>query len=137
MPSAKAKERLATEAAAQIQLITDDASAAAGMQIKTLIDLITSLLKAMEEQQQAHAKQIEEQKLTLTKIFTQEVDTLKAENDGNDSDTTVERSGLHWQVAIVRGDCSYTADKPTKQPSVILLDEPDAIYHDRHAILHY
>jgi hypothetical protein len=33
----------------------------------------------IEEQQQAHAKQIEEQEETLTKVFTQQVETLKTE----------------------------------------------------------
>lgn len=40
---------MAADAVAQAQLITEDASAAAGAAIKSFIDLITSLLKAMEE----------------------------------------------------------------------------------------
>ena len=51
----------------------------ADSQLQPLIDLITSPLKAITEQQQAHARQIEEQKQTLTKIFTQQVETLKVE----------------------------------------------------------
>jgi hypothetical protein len=77
MPSAKEKERLAADAAEQAQLTAEDGGA--GSQLQPLIDLITSLLKAIEEQKQAHAAQIEEQKQTLTKVFTQQVETLKAE----------------------------------------------------------
>jgi hypothetical protein len=88
MPSAKEKKRLAADAADQTQAITEDGGA--GSQLQQLTDLVTSLLKTIEEQkqahaaqieeqQQAHARQIEEQKQTLTKVFTQQVETLKAE----------------------------------------------------------
>lgn len=88
MPSAKERERLETDAADQAQAITEDGDA--GPQLQPLIDLITSLLKTIEEQRQAHAaqikeqqqthaRQIEEQKQTLTEVFTQQVETLKAE----------------------------------------------------------
>ncbi len=81
MPSAKEKKRLAADAADQTQAITEDRGA--GSQLQQLTDLVTSLLKTIEEQkqahaaqieeqQQAHARQIEEQKQTLTKVFTQQ-----------------------------------------------------------------
>lgn len=47
MPSAKEKERRAADAVGQAQLISEDGGA--GLQPQLLIDLITSLLKAIEE----------------------------------------------------------------------------------------
>jgi hypothetical protein len=61
MPSAKAKERLAADAIDQAQLTAGDGSTAADAQPQPLINLITSLLKAIEEQKQTYVRQIEEQ----------------------------------------------------------------------------
>ena len=124
-PTAKVKERMAAEAVAQARLITEDANAAAGAQTKPLIDLITTLLKVMEEQQQAHsrqieeqqqahARQIEEQKVTLTQIFTQQVETLKAEM------MAMIQTQLSNVLVPARASPSFAAiarTPPTSQPS--------------------
>jgi hypothetical protein len=47
----------------------------ANAQIKVLTDLVKSLLRAMEEQKEEHANQLE----TLTKTFTQQIEMLKAQ----------------------------------------------------------
>jgi hypothetical protein len=157
-PSAKAKERLAADAINQAQLITENGRAATGAQLQPLINLITSLLKAIEEQkqahatqieeqqqaharqieeqQQAHAKQIEEQEQTLTKVFTQQVETLKTEM------AAMIQTQLSNVQIPVSASPSYAAIARTlpisqKQPAVLLLDEPDTIKYDRYAILHY
>jgi hypothetical protein len=75
-PSTKAKERLAADAVDQAQLITQDGSAVAGAQLQPLVDLITSLLKAIEEQKQAHATQIEEQQQAHARRIREQKQTL-------------------------------------------------------------
>jgi hypothetical protein len=125
-PSAKEKERLvAADAVDQAQLIAQDGSTAASAQLQPVIDLIASLLKAIEEQKQAHARQIEEQQQaharhieeqmqTLTKIFTQQVETLKAEM------TAMIQTQLSNVQIPVRASPSYAAiarTPPTSQPS--------------------
>lgn len=72
--TAKAGERPATTAAILNQG-SHEKTISATTQLKMLTQLVTSLLKAMEEQKQEHADQME----TLTKTFTQQIDTLKAE----------------------------------------------------------
>lgn len=73
--SAKAGERPATTAPAPNHLANEKATAAANVQIKMFTDLTKSLLRAMEEQKEEHANQIE----TLMKTFTEQIESLKAE----------------------------------------------------------
>ena len=73
--STKAGERPAPTAAAPSQGAAEKATPTTNMQIKVLTDLVKSLLKAMEEQKEEHANQIK----TLTKTFTQQIETLKAQ----------------------------------------------------------
>lgn len=73
--SAKAGEHLAPTAAALSQGAAKKTTSTTNMQIKVLTDLVKSLLKAMEEQKEEHANQIE----TLTKTFTQQIETVKAQ----------------------------------------------------------
>jgi hypothetical protein len=72
--AAKAGERPATTAAAPNQG-GHEKTISATAQLKMLTQLVTSLLKAMEEQKQEHADQME----TLTETFTRQINTLKAE----------------------------------------------------------
>jgi phage-related minor tail protein len=80
--AAKAGERPATMAATPSQPAHEKANTGASAQIKALTDLVKSLLKAMEGQTSAmeelkkeHANQIE----ALTRTFTGQIETLKAE----------------------------------------------------------
>jgi hypothetical protein len=80
--SAKAGERPPTTTASSSQLANENATAASNAEIKLPNDLVTSLLKATEEQsaliegqRKEHANQIE----ILTKTFTQQIEALKAE----------------------------------------------------------
>jgi hypothetical protein len=63
------KNQMATTAPNQVA--TEKANTTAHMQIKVLTDLVTSLLRAMEEQKQAQANQIE--------TLTQQIDALRVE----------------------------------------------------------
>jgi len=73
--TAKAGERPATMAATLNHSTHEKAMSAANAQVKVLTDLVKSLLRAMEEQKEEHANQLE----TLTKTFTQQIETLKAQ----------------------------------------------------------
>jgi uncharacterized protein YicC (UPF0701 family) len=53
----------------------EETNESANAQIKALTDLVKSLLRAMEEQKEDHGNQLE----TLMKIFTQQIETLKAQ----------------------------------------------------------
>ncbi|OAF56128.1 hypothetical protein VC83_07550 [Pseudogymnoascus destructans] len=72
--AAKSGECPSTTAAAPNQWGHEKAISATA-QLKMLTQLVTLLLKAMEEQKQEHAAQMQ----TLTKTFTQQIDALKAE----------------------------------------------------------
>ena len=74
-PGARMVERWSTTAAASTKSTTESANTAANLQIKVLTDLVTSLLRMMEEQKEAQANQVE----VLTKKLTLQIDTLKAE----------------------------------------------------------
>ena len=73
--TAKAGERPATIAATLNHSTHEKAMSTANAQIKVLTDLVKSLLRAMEEQKEEHANQLE----TLTKTFTQQIEMLKAQ----------------------------------------------------------
>lgn len=73
--TAKAGERPATMAATLNHSTHEKPMLAANAQVKVLTDLVKSLLRAMEEQKEEHANQLE----TLTKTFTQQIETLKAQ----------------------------------------------------------
>jgi hypothetical protein len=73
--TAKAGERPATIAATLNHSTHEKAMSTANAQIKVLTDLVKSLLRAMEEQKEEHAYQLE----TLTKTFTQQIEMLKAQ----------------------------------------------------------
>ena len=85
----KTAEKAATSAAAANQQATEKANTAINPQIKLLTDLVTSLLRAMEEQKRAveeHKHAVEEQKRaqadqieTLTRKFTEQNDMLRSE----------------------------------------------------------
>lgn len=70
-PATRMAERLAAAAAAPDQLATEKADMAANAQIKVLTNLITALMRAMEEQKQAQANQIE--------TLVQQIDALRIE----------------------------------------------------------
>jgi hypothetical protein len=72
--AAKAGERPVTTAAVPNQGGHEKAISVT-TQLKMLTQLVTSLLKAIEEQKQEHAGQME----TLTKTFTRQINVLKAE----------------------------------------------------------
>ena len=84
---------LATKAERPAAAVTTHSSHEKGtntsVQIKTLTDLVKSLVKAMEDQKQTHQNQIEtltemheNQIETITKTVTQQIDTLKEEMAG-------------------------------------------------------
>ena len=85
-PTTNVAKQLAAAATAPNQLATEKVNTATNVQIKQLTDLVTVLLKAMEEQKQAQARAMKEQKQvqvnqieTLTRMFNQQIETLKAE----------------------------------------------------------
>jgi hypothetical protein len=73
--AAKSSERTTTMAATSNQGAHEKANAGTNAQIKVLADLVKSLLRATEEQKVEHARQLE----ALTKTFTQQIETLKAQ----------------------------------------------------------
>jgi hypothetical protein len=94
--TAKAIEALATkDNASQVQSAAEGARAASETQYKTLIDLLVSqngaLMKALEDQKQTTAKQIE----ALTKAFMQQFEALKTE-------LKTELAAVQAQLASVR-----------------------------------
>jgi ABC-type Zn uptake system ZnuABC Zn-binding protein ZnuA len=76
--TAKAGERPTTMAATPNHSAHEKAMPTANTQIKVLTDLVKSLLRTMEEQKEEHAYQLE----ALTKTFTQQIETLKAQVTG-------------------------------------------------------
>jgi hypothetical protein len=73
--TAKVGERPALMTATPNQLAHEKANASANTQMKVLTDLVKLLVRTIEEQKEEHANQLE----MLTKTFTQQIETLKAQ----------------------------------------------------------
>jgi hypothetical protein len=85
-------------------------------QIKTLTDLVKSLVRAMEDQKQAHQDQIEaltkmheNQIETITKTVTQQIDTLKEEMAG----VKEEMAGMAEQIQTQLSGIQTSSPSPS------------------------
>jgi hypothetical protein len=134
--TAKAGERPATMAATSNQLAYEKSNASANSQIKVLTDLVKSLLKAMEEQKEEHAHQLE----TLTKTFTQQIETLKAQVMEMTEKIETQLSNIQPPPSASPSYAEVARTPPSSRPSNVHtnphLDGYDTINDDRHIVLH-
>ena len=111
--TAKAGERPAAMAATSNQLAHEKANASASAQIKVLTDLVKSLLKTMEEQKEEHANQLE----MLTKTFTQQIETLKAQVTGMTEKIENQLSNIQPPPSASPSYAEVARTPPSSRPS--------------------
>jgi chromosome segregation ATPase len=89
--------------------VTEKSNTTANGQIEALTDLVTSLLRAMEEQKQAHANQIES--------LTQQIEALKVEVTEMTEKIQTQISNIQMPHSAAPSYADVARTPPSSQPS--------------------